>query len=86
MANLRFNAKNGLSVGGNISLTPVNVIDSLGNFTPVSIITPGIYENTANITANYSISPGNNALSSGPITINPGASVNIPSGSIWTII
>ena len=86
MANPRFNAKNGLSVGGVNGSTPVNVIDNLGNFTPISITTPGIYENNANITANYSISTGNNALSSGPITVNPGVVVNVPSGSVWTII
>lgn len=86
MANPRFNAKHGLSVGGPNSSTPVNVIDNLGNFTPISITTPGIYENNANITANYSITAGNNALSSGPITVNTGVFVTVPSGSVWTII
>lgn len=95
MANSKFNAKNGLSVGGVNGQTPVSVIDNLGNITPASLTVPtsgyiivntGIIENSANITANYAISPGNNALSSGPITITPGVVVTVPSGSVWSII
>jgi hypothetical protein len=33
----------------------------------------------------YVIGTGNNALSAGPITVESGSSVTIPSGSTWVI-
>jgi hypothetical protein len=44
------------------------------------------YENDQTVTANYSISSGKNAMSTGPITINTGVSVTVPSGSNWVIL
>jgi hypothetical protein len=46
----------------------------------------GLYENAAIISANYSISAGNNAMSAGPITVNSGVTVTVPSGSTWTVV
>lgn len=48
-------------------------------------ITEGLYEHAHTISANYSIASGNNALTAGPITINTGVSVTVPSGSTWVI-
>ena len=48
--------------------------------------TKGLYEMANTISANYTISSGNNAMSAGPITINSGISVTIPSGSRWAIV
>jgi len=48
--------------------------------------TKGLYEMANTISANYTISSGNNAMSAGPITINSGVSVTIPSGSRWAIV
>ena len=48
--------------------------------------TEGLYEHAHTISANYSITSGNNAMSAGPITIDTGYSVSIPSGSTWTIV
>ena len=45
----------------------------------------GLYEHSHTISANYSITSGNNALTAGPITINTGVSVTVPSGSTWVI-
>ena len=45
----------------------------------------GLYEMANTIAANYSITSGNNALTAGPITINTGVSVTIPTGSTWVI-
>jgi len=42
--------------------------------------------NGQNVTTNYSIPSGNNAMTAGPITINSGVTVTIPSGSVWTIV
>ncbi len=44
------------------------------------------YENGQTVTSNYTITSGKNAMSAGPITINPGVTVTIPSGSAWTIV
>jgi hypothetical protein len=44
------------------------------------------YENDSIVTTNYSITAGKNALSAGPITINNGVAINIPTGSSWGVI
>ena len=50
-----------------------------------NITTSGLYEMANIIASNYSIASGNNAISAGPITINTGISVTVPSGSTWVI-
>jgi len=45
----------------------------------------GLYEHAHTIAANYSITSGNNALTAGPITINSGVSVTVPTGSTWIV-
>lgn len=39
-----------------------------------------------NVTVDYTIPTGRNALSAGPLTVNTGVTVTIPSGSAWTIV
>ena len=46
----------------------------------------GMWENAINITADYTITTNNNAVSAGPITIASGVTVTVPSGSAWTIV
>jgi hypothetical protein len=48
--------------------------------------TKGLYENNSIISANYTITSGNNAMSAGPITVNSGVTVTVPSGSRWTVV
>jgi len=48
--------------------------------------TKGLYEMKNVISANYSIASTYNAVTAGPITINNGISVTVPSGSTWVII
>jgi len=45
----------------------------------------GLYEHANTISANYTITSGNNALTAGPITINTGVSVTVPTGSTWVV-
>ena len=45
----------------------------------------GMWEHAHTIASNYSITSGNNAIAAGPITINTGVSVTVPSGSTWVI-
>tara|TARA_R110001632_G_scaffold215311_2_gene342393 strand:- start:455 stop:1282 length:828 start_codon:yes stop_codon:yes gene_type:complete len=47
--------------------------------------TNGLYEMANTISANYSIASGNNAITAGPITINSGVSVTVPTGSTWVV-
>ena len=44
-----------------------------------------IYENTQTITANYTMTTGTNGHSVGPITVDSGVTVTIPSGSSWLV-
>lgn len=44
------------------------------------------YENGQTITTNYTITSGRNAMSTGPVTVNSGVTVTIPSGSRWVIL
>lgn len=44
------------------------------------------YENDTTVTTDYTITTGKNAMSAGPITVNPGVTVTVPSGSNWSVI
>jgi hypothetical protein len=44
------------------------------------------YENDTNVTASYTITSGKNAMSAGPVTLDAGVVVTIPSGSVWTVV
>jgi hypothetical protein len=46
----------------------------------------GIVVNSATITESYSIPSGSNAMSAGPITINTGITVTVPTGSTWVVV
>jgi hypothetical protein len=46
----------------------------------------GYIENEAVITQSSTVNDGHNAISGGPITINSGVSVTVPSGSVWTVV
>lgn len=71
-------APSGLTITGNVTSTgsfSANVFKSTG----------GIYENNQTIAANYTITSGNSAMSAGPITLNSGVTVTVPSGSRWVV-
>lgn len=44
------------------------------------------FENDQSITDDYTITSGKNAGTFGPVTVNDGITVTIPSGSTWTIV
>jgi len=48
--------------------------------------TNGLWEHSATISTNYTITSGNNAVAAGPIDIASGVTVTIPSGSRWAIV
>jgi hypothetical protein len=43
-------------------------------------------ENTVTVTASYTLTTGKNASSVGPITVNSGVSVTVPSGQRWVVL
>jgi hypothetical protein len=48
--------------------------------------TSGFILNGLTISTSYSIPSGNSAMSTGPITVNSGVTVTIPSGSRWVVL
>jgi len=44
------------------------------------------WENQVTVAENYTITTNYNMMSAGPITIDTGYSVTVPSGSVWTIV
>ena len=44
------------------------------------------WENSTTLSQSYTITSGKNAMSAGPINIGTGVTVDIPSGSVWTIV
>lgn len=45
-----------------------------------------IVENTNTIAANYTMTTGSNGMSAGPVSVNSGVTVTIPTGSTWVIV
>jgi len=44
------------------------------------------YENGQTVTTDYTLTTDFNAVTAGPISIDSGATVTIPSGSTWTVV
>ena len=44
------------------------------------------YENGQTVTSNYTLTTSKNAMTAGPVTINSGITVTVPSGSSWVIV
>ena len=58
-----------------------------GGKAPVGGNTFGVfYENDQVMVTDYTITEGRNAMSAGPITVNPGVILTVPSGSTYTIV
>ena len=51
----------------------------IGGGTPIT-------ENTQTISTSYTITTGNSAMSTGPITLSSGVTVTVPSGSRWVVL
>ena len=45
-----------------------------------------MWEHSRNVSSNYQIETGNSAVATGTITIESGGSVEIPTGSVWSIV
>ena len=90
----------GLNVGSNIQLGNAGVVTATsfsGDGSGLSNLPAGapvggastntvFFENDTTVAVNYQITSGKNAMSAGPIAINAGIAVTVPSGSSWTIV
>lgn len=76
-----------------IKVSQITVIDDTRNVSNVVNLTAngrvyagsGFFENNPRVTANYNLID-RNALSAGPITIDPGVTVIVEAGSRWAIV
>jgi hypothetical protein len=60
---------------------------SSGGKAPTGGNTFGVfYENDQVMVTDYTITENRNAMSAGPITVNPGVILTVPSGSVYTIV
>ena len=89
-----------LDVGSNIKLGNAGVITATsfsGDGSALSNLPAGapvggastntvFFENDVAVAVNYQITTNKNARSAGPIAINAGIAVTVPSGSSWTIV
>ncbi len=46
----------------------------------------GLFENSNTIVDSYTVTTGKNAMSAGPITVDPSAVITVPAGSRWAIV
>jgi hypothetical protein len=94
-------ATTGVSAGsyGSTSSIPTITVDAKGRVTSVTsnaiTIAAGavgggtdkiFWENDQTVTTNYTMTSNKNAVSAGPITVNTGVTVTIPTGGVWTLV
>ncbi len=75
-----------------IKVSQITVIDDTRNVSNVINVSAstvyansGFFENSQNVIASYTIT-NRNALSAGPITINPGVTITVGAGSRWAVV
>jgi len=82
----------GLEVSGIVTATSFSGDGSALSNLPASAPVGGastnsvFFENDTAVAVNYQITSGKNAMSAGPLAINAGIAVTVPSGSSWTIV
>ena len=73
-------------LGGERKWSATTMAES-SSFQPTGGGTDNIFfENDQVMTSDYTIKSGKNAMSAGPITINNGVTLTVPSGSTYTVI
>jgi len=86
MSNARVLSRGPLTAGTNITVSgtwPNQTIAATGGSSGAD----GVFSEVGKtVNTSYTITSGKNAGSFGPITIATGATVTIPTGSVWTII
>lgn len=80
---VRFNTTTNQYEGYNASL---GVWAPLGGGAKGAGVDDIFYENSKVVTQSYTLTTDKNAMSAGPITINDGVVVTVPTGQTWTIV
>lgn len=62
------------------------VQDNIGGGGGGGAVAGVFYENNQVVAADYTLTAGKNAMSAGPISINSGVTVTVPSGATWSIV
>ena len=66
----------------------INTNDVTDTLTPTSggLSIAGLIANATTVSTSYSLPSGYSALTVGPMTINSGVTVTVPSGSRWVVL
>jgi hypothetical protein len=80
-------ATSGTITGANVATTDFTVNPATGDMYAMQHASSnGIYVNSKTVATNYTIPTDYNAMSAGPVTVNSGVTVTVPSGSTWTVV
>jgi len=80
-------ATSGSISGVSVTSTKFTFVPSTGTLTsPQLSASNGLVVNSKTVAVSYSIPSGSSAMSTGPITVNSGIAVTVPSGSRWVVI
>jgi hypothetical protein len=79
-------AGSGISLAANPTTDTITIATTSASSATGGGTDKAFYENDTTITTNYTITTDKNAMTAGPVTINSGVTVTIPSGSVWSII
>jgi hypothetical protein len=80
-------ATSGSVSGVSVTSTKFTFVPSTGTLTSPQVnASNGLIVNSKTVAVSYSIPSGSCAMSTGPITVNSGIAVTVPSGSRWVVI
>ena len=80
-------ATSGSVAGLNVTSTKLTFVPTTGSLTaPQTVASNGLVVNSNTVSASYSIPSGSSATSTGPMTVNSGVVVTVPSGSRWVVL
>ena len=63
----------------------INTTTAVSRLTVNGDVSGTFFVNPTTVSANYTIPTNYNAMTAGPITVNSGVTVTVPSGSVWTV-
>ena len=80
-------ATSGSVAGLNVTSTKLTFVPTTGSLTaPQTVASNGLVVNSNTVSSSYSIPSGSSATSAGPMTVNSGVVVTVPSGSRWVVL
>lgn len=80
-------ATSGSITGVSVTSTKLTFVPTTGSLTaPQTVASNGLVVNSNTVSESYSIPSGSSATSAGPMTVNSGVVVTVPSGSRWVVL